>query len=419
MPGRVILAYVTTIPATQWAFLRGQNRYLLERGFEIHAISSPGADLDNLAERDHVVTHPVAIARTISPIQDCVTLWRLFRVFRKIQPHIAHVSTPKAALLGSVAAYAAGVPIRIFCFRGSITEPASGVRRKVYRWAERLTARFCNHTICVSDSLLRFARSESILTSTEGMVPANGMSNGIDVQTFTPDAGDAAWRRSLPGALAALAHDSSAVVIGYVGRLARDKGIEELAAAWTNIRAEFVNAHLLLVGPWEKENPVSAEVRSTFEADGRVHLTGSVTSVAPLYRVMSLFVFPSWGSEGFPNAPMEAAAMGLPVVATRVVGCVDAVEHGATGLLVPPRDGRALANAMRVYLNSAELQREHGQAGRGRVVKDFRPEAIWEALYQEYVRLLRQRGLAVGMDTRRVDTDNRLSPGREPVMTGK
>ena len=394
MPGRVILAYVTTIPATQHHFLRGQNRYLLERGFEIHAISSPGADLDNLAERDHVVPHPVPIARTISPIQDCVTLWRLFRVFRKIQPHIAHVSTSKAALLGSVAAYAAGVPIRIFCMRGSITESASGVRRKVYRWVERLTARFCNHTICVSDSLLRFARSESILTSTGGMVPAHGMSNGIDVQTFTPDAGGAAWRRSLPGSLAALAHDSSAVVIGYVGRLGRDKGIEDLAAAWTNIRAEFVNAHLLLVGPWEKENPVSAEVRSIFEADGRVHLTGNVTSVEPLYRVMSLFVFPSW-REGFPNAPMEAAAMGLPVVATRVVGCVDAVENGTTGLLVPPRDGRALANAMRVYLNSAELRREHGQAGRGRVLRDFRQEGIWEALYQEYVWLLRQRGLAL------------------------
>jgi glycosyltransferase involved in cell wall biosynthesis len=300
--------------------------------------------------------------------------------------------------------------------RGSVTEPASGVRRKVYRWVERLNARLCNHTICVSDSLLRFARSESILTSTEGMVPANGMSNGIDVQTFTPDAGDAAWRRSLPGSLAALAHDSSAVVIGYVGRLTRDKGIEELAAAWTNIRAEFANAHLLLVGPWE--DPVSAEVRSIFEADRRVHLTGSVTSVAPLYRLMSLFVFPSW-REGFPNAPMEAAAMGLPVVATRVVGCVDAVENGTTGLLVPPRDGRALANAMRVYLKSAELRREHGQAGRGRVLRDFRREAIWEALYQEYVRLLRQSGLTVGIDTRRVDTDPRLSPSREPVMTGK
>jgi glycosyltransferase involved in cell wall biosynthesis len=382
-------------------FLRGQNRYLLERGFVIHAISSPGADLDNLAERDDVVPHPVPIARTISPIQDVVTLWRLFRVFRKIRPHIAHVSTPKAALLGSVAAYAARVPIRIFCFRGSITEPASGMRRRVYRWVERLTARLCTHTICVSESLLRFARSESILSSTGGMVPASGMSNGIDVQTFSPDAGDAAWIRSLPGSLAALACDSNAVVIGYVGRLARDKGIEELAAAWTSVRAEFANAHLLLVGPWEKEDPVSAEARSIFEANDRVHLTGLVESVAPLYRLMSLFVFPSWGSEGFPNAPIEAAAMRLPVIATRVVGCVDAVENGTTGLLVPPRDGRALANAMRVYLSSAQLRREHGQAGRGRVLRHFRQEGIWDALYQEYVWLLRQQGLALSTPSSR------------------
>jgi glycosyltransferase involved in cell wall biosynthesis len=394
MSGRIRLAYVTTIPAAQWFFLRGQNGYLRKRGFDIHAISSPGADLDNLAERDHVVSHPLPIARTIAPIQDFVTLCRLFLTFRKIRPHIAHVSTPKAALLGSIAAYAARVPIRIFCFRGSITEPASDMRRKVYRWVERLTARLCTHTICVSESLLRFARSESILTSTDGMVPASGMSNGIDVQKFTPDGDDAAWRRSLPESISALARDSNAVVIGYVGRLARDKGIEELAAAWTSIRAEFVNVHLLLVGPWEKENPVSAEARAIFEGDDRVHLTGLVEGVAPLYRLMSLFVFPSWGSEGFPNAPMEAAAMRLPVIATRVVGCVDAVEHETTGLLVPPRDGRALANAMRVYLNRPELRREHGQAGRRRVLRDFRQEAIWEALYREYVSLLRQRGFA-------------------------
>ena len=398
----MILAYVTTIPATQWFFLRGQNRYLRERGFDIHAISSPGPSLDKLAERDHVVPHPVPIARAISPMQDFVTLWRLFRVFRTIRPHIAHVSTPKAALLGSVAAYAARVPVRIFCFRGSITEPASGIRRKMYRWVERLTARLCNHTICVSDSLLQFARSESILSSTGGMVPANGMSNGIDAERFAPDAGDAAWLQSLPGSLAALARDSNAVVIGYVGRLARDKGIDELAAAWTSIRAEFVNAHLLLVGPWEKESPVSAQTRAIFDADDRVHMTGLVDGAAPFYRLMSLVVFPSWGSEGFPNAPMEAAAMRLPVVATRVVGCVDAVEHGATGLLVPPRDERALGDAIRAYLRSGQLRLQHGQAGRARVLRDFRQEPIWDALYSEYVRLLQQAGLEVSTEPNKV-----------------
>ena len=389
------LAYVTAVPQTQWEFLRGQNEYLRARGFEIHAIASPGPWLPKLAARDGVRTYPVPISRRVAPLEDAVTLLRLFRVLRRIAPDIVHVSTPKAALLAGLAAWAARVPVRVFLDRGSLTEGTSGLKRTVLRAIERLTAALCHRTICVSPSQLAFLRAEGILGPDEGVVMANGMSNGVDTTRFRP------WETAehpgpppdLAPALAGAARAPGATIVGFVGRLGRDKGIEQLARAWQRIRDDFPRAHLLLVGAWEQDRRVPAAWRDALDRDPRVHQTGRVDDVVPYYRLMSVCVFPSY-REGFPNVPMEAAAMGLPVVATQVVGCVDAVVDGETGTLVPPRDAATLAVAMARYLRDPELGRRHGTAGRARVLRDFPQEPIWEALAAEYRRLLYARGRA-------------------------
>ena len=221
---------------------------------------------------------------------------------------------------------------------------------------------------------------------------ANGMSNGIDPKRFDPDTVEPICLLSLKPEVPTLS--DSRTVVGFVGRLAKDKGIEEIFRAWTLLRDEFPDALLLLVGPWEEENKVSTAVRQGLESDPRVFLPGKVTDVAPFYKAMDFLVFPSH-REGFPNAPMEAACMGLPVIATSVIGCVDAVVNYETGMLVPPRNVELLAKAIRRYLQDPELRRKHGQAGRTRVLRDFRPEAIWEALYHEYIRLLHVKGLPI------------------------
>ncbi|HEX5829567.1 MAG TPA: glycosyltransferase, partial [Gemmatimonadaceae bacterium] len=223
---------------------------------------------------------------------------------------------------------------------------------------------------------LAFARTEGI-AGDSAIVLGAGMSNGVDATRFAPTD--------------APSESDGAPVIGFVGRLARDKGVEELACAWHALREEFPSARLLLVGAWEPEDPVDPRWRAALETDERVTLAGVVDDVVSYYRRMSVLAFPSHGSEGFPNAPMEAAAVGLPVVATRVVGCVDAVLDGVTGTLVPPRDATALAAALRVYLHDPMLGRRHGAAGRERVCREFQPEAIWTALHREYLRLLREQ----------------------------
>jgi glycosyltransferase involved in cell wall biosynthesis len=386
------LAYITTVPTTQWAFLRGQNRFMAEQGYELHAISSPGPLLAKLAERDGVVTHAVPISRRISPLRDCVALWKLYRLLGRLKPDIVHVSTPKAALLGALAGWAARIPVRVFLVRGLTSENSRGVWRLAFRSLERLTARLCHISIFVSPSLLRFAREARIVRDGEGVVIGSGMSNGLDAARFGVPAASTDGRcEGVERARARLGDGN--FVIGFVGRLAEDKGIVDLVRSWEALRQEHPDSRLLLVGPWETEGAVPSVWRQRLEGDERVCITGMVEDVVPYYRIMSVFVFPSHGTEGFPNAPMEAAAAGLPVIATRVVGCVDAVLHGVTGTLVPPRDSAAIAAAIRSYISDPLLRDRHAAAGRARALQQFRQEVIWSGLADAYEQLLRTKGL--------------------------
>jgi glycosyltransferase involved in cell wall biosynthesis len=384
------LLHVTTVPVVQWNLLRGQNQFMAEHGFEVHAASSPGPFLDKLAARDPVQVHAVPITRRITPLQDLVSLVRLYRLFRRLRPEIVHLSTPKASLLGAIAAAAARMPVRIYHIRGLSSESERGLKRVVFQWLEWFTARFCHWSLSNAFSLLDYAHAEGILRPSEGEVLLKGMANGIDCRRFDPERIAPVTLPPLPANETTVANP---VVLGYVGRITRDKGIEELAVAWRQIRSEFPHTQLLLVGPFEAECAVSEPIRAELEADPRVVFAGHQEDVVPYYRAMNIFAFPSHGTEGFPNAPMEAAAMRLPVIATRVSGSVDAVLDGSTGAIIPPRDAPALTVALRTYLQNPKLAAAHGRAGRQWVQQHFQPERIWMALLAEYERLLHERGL--------------------------
>jgi len=184
---------------------------------------------------------------------------------------------------------------------------------------------------------------------------------------------------------------------GFVGRIVRDKGIEELANAWCSIRKDFSDAHLILVGKIEPGDPVSKEALAFLEKDERVHFTGFCQEVAPYYGAMDAFVLPSH-REGFPVTPLEASAMGLPVIASNIRGCADAVVDGQTGILVAPGSSSELEHAMRAILNDREMAERLGGNGRKFVLKNFQPKPIWQGLAEEYKMLLkshpsRQTGL--------------------------
>jgi glycosyltransferase involved in cell wall biosynthesis len=244
--------------------------------------------------------------------------------------------------------------------------------------------------LCVSHSIRQIAVEEGLCPAEKIKVLASGSGQGVDADNrFNPTRWDEREKRELRSRLAI---PEEALVVGFVGRIVRDKGITELAEAWRRLREDYPQAHLLLVGDYEEQDPVPDDVRKMLDNDPRVHITGWLTEAAPYYSIMHLLVLPSY-REGFPNTPLEAAAMELPVVATDIPGCRDAVENGRTALLVSPRDARALEDAIRRYLDAPLLRQQHGKAGRERVLRLFRQEILWQALYEEYMLWLRRKNV--------------------------
>ncbi|MCX7806722.1 MAG: glycosyltransferase family 4 protein, partial [Planctomycetota bacterium] len=389
---RAILLHLVASPLTAWAFMEGQLEFMRRAGFRVVLAASPGEMLEEVGRREGVEVFATPIEREPSPGRDSASLVRLWRLFRRIRPHMVHAGTPKAGLLGMLAARLAGVPVRIFSLHGLRSEGLTGTTKgRIVAAGERLSCRLAHRVVCVSESLKRRAEEIRIAPSSRMTVPGAGNANGVNAGRFT--------RTPEVEARASILRDRLGLppgvpTIGFVGRLVRDKGIVELAAAFNIIRDEFPEARLLLVGRYEEGDPVPEAVREKLASDPSVLHAGFVKDAPAAYALMDVLVLPTY-REGFPTAPLEAAAMELPVVATRVTGCVDAVVDGVTGTLVPPRDAGALAGAIRMYLRDPELRRRHGRAGRERVLREFRPERIWRALLAEYVSLLEEKGIPV------------------------
>jgi glycosyltransferase involved in cell wall biosynthesis len=375
------LVHVTTVPDALF-FLRGQIEYMKRRGYEITVISSPGEALDRFAQEESVGARGVSMTRRITLVSDLLALARLVRIFRVVRPDIVHAHTPKGGLLGIAAAYLARVPIRIYHLRGLPRVTSRGLRRLVLGVTERTACSLATTVVCVSHSLRRLVIAEGLVQTDHIRVIGSGSGNGVDAaRKFSPERFPADARKLTRSVLGL---SEGAVVFIFVGRIVRDKGIHELADAWERVRQAVPEARLVIVGTGEPQDPVSDAVLARLENDPTVSIEGFVEDASPLYAATDVVVLPTY-REGFPNVALEAAAMELPIVATRVVGCVDAVLDGITGTLVPAKDADALAEAMIRYARNPELRQRHGVAGRLRILREFVPEHLWaemDALYR-------------------------------------
>jgi len=386
----VILTYVAAIPGSL-GFLAGQPAYMRRRGLEVHAVSSPGEQLRGFCERQGCTSHVVRISRSITPLRDLVSVFRLWRTFRRMRPHIVEAHMSKAGLLGTLAAWLARVPVRIYCNHGVSFSSARGWRKTVLRTGEWLSCALASQVHCVSPSVRALIVNSGCCPGNKIRVLAKG-SCGVDAEVrFNP----ARLKKHAQNQVRSLHGIPPDVpVVGFVGRLARLKGVEYLVSAWRTLRQRFSSLRLLVVGGPDARDPIARETEEYLYSDPRVHLAGLAADTVPYYAAMDVLVLPSF-HEGLPISVLEGSAMCLPVVASEIAGNTDAVLDGETGTLVPVRDSAALAEAIATYLRDPQLRRKHGEAGRQRVLRDFRPEAIWEATYRHYVRLLQDRGLPV------------------------
>ena len=385
------IMHVTTVPSTLLAFLPGQIGYMKRRGFTVSAVSSPGEELDHFSLEESVDVQGIVMPRSITPLHDIAALGSLVWYLRVRQPAIIHAHTPKAGLLGMMAGALAGTPVRVYHLAGLPMMTAEGPKRALLKGCEMLACRLAHRVIAESPSLLETAIDEGICDAAKIGVIVNGSVNGVDAAgRFNPTTKSPLVRRQVRTRFGI---PQDARVVGFVGRIVTDKGIVELAHAWRTLRAACSDAHLLLVGPVEKQDH-APEAEAMLRPDPRVHFAGMDWDTPPLYTAMDVFVLPTY-REGLGTVSLEAAAMGLPVVATRVTGCVDAVQDGITGTLVPAKNVPALALAIETYLKDPSLRERHGRAGRRRMLREFKPETIWESLYVEYCRLLRTRHLPI------------------------
>jgi len=374
------LLHVTTVPQTL-AFLRGQVAYMKSRGFDVAAVSSPGPQLEAFGRSEGIDVHPVEMPRRITPFGDLGALFRLWRLLRKLRPDVVHGHTPKGGLLAMIAAALAGIPVRLYTLHGLPLETATGLKRTILSWTERVSCALARRVYAVSGSLRRRAAAAGLCKAEKISVLGAGTVNGVDAEKRFAPARECSYEAA--GARREFSIPAEVRVIGFVGRVVRDKGVEDLVEAWKELRDEFPDLHLLLVGPFEPQDPISWEAECLLRHDPRVRVAGHVESMRAMYSLMDVVALPTY-REGFPQVPLEAAAMERPVVASCVTGCVDAVVDGETGTLVPPRDPHALAEALRAYLRDPGLRRRHGQAARARVLRDYRPENLWLLTHWEY-----------------------------------
>ena len=362
------IALLATVPSTLAVFYRPLIEALLEAGLDLTLIASPGPELDQFEQSGRIRVRRVKLVRGIAPWSDLAAVAALTRLFRAERFQLIHTHTPKAGLVGMIAGRLAGVPHRIHTLHGLPLETACGWRRCILAATERTTSALADVVFVVSDSLRQRVIDLRLCQPDKMTILGHGSACGVDLQRFQRSttveqaAGDIRRRLNIaPGT----------VVIGYVGWMVADKGVAELVEAFGHLASRRSNLHLLLLGPeGGKRDPLPAAVLDTIAQHPRITYVGNVTDPVPYYAATDVCVLPT-RREGFPYALLEAAAMGVPTIATRATGCVDAVVDRQTGLLVPLGDRDALGEAMGLLAEDEPLRRRLGAAGRKRAAELF------------------------------------------------
>lgn len=373
---RCRLLIATTVPETLLHILQDQPRFLSQH-LDVALVTSPGPEFKSLAQ-EGVPLYGVAMQRGIHLFQDLVAVWRMVILLLKLRPDVVHSYTPKAGLICMLAAWLCRVPVRVHTFTGLIWPTAQGWRRKLLMVVDRVLCACATHVVPEGLGVQRDLEIGRITDKPLKPI-GNGNIAGVDIEHFSPVAEGLAQASANLRMRCGIRDDEFVYV--YVGRLNRDKGLDELIFAFDGLPE---NCRLLIVGDVDKTAPLKSETMHKLQTHPRVHWLGFQHDIRPALMVSDVLVLPSY-REGFPNVVLQAGAMALPVIATDISGCNEVIEPGLNGWLVPPRDALALAHAMRTACETKpEVLRVMGLSARARVIERFERNVHWKRMLAFY-----------------------------------
>ncbi len=408
------LIRTATVASSLDILLKGQLHFLNQH-FDVIAISGHDDHLDIVRNREGVETIDVKIERQISPTKDLISLIKLYIAFKNEKPQIVHSITPKAGLLSMIAAYFAGVPVRIHTFTGLIFPSKTGILKELLIFLDKVLCRFATDIypegLGVKNDLIAFKITKKPLK-----IIANGNVNGIDVDFFNGNINDNGndngndnindnSNDNINGndnsndnsndndnindnindnLKKELNINEKDFVFIFVGRLVKDKGINELVNVFMKINSENPNTKLLLVGPFEQDiDPVLPEIFTIINTHKSIIAVGHQSDVRPYFSIANCLVFASY-REGFPNVVMQAGAMNLPSIVTDINGCNEIIVDGQNGLIIEPKNENSLYNAMQLVLLDLDLIHKMKSKSRDMIVTRYDKNVVWSALLEEY-----------------------------------
>lgn len=374
------LIRITTVPISLEKLLEGQLSFM-STYFEVIAISSDRLHLDRIGIKEDVDTFHLELSRKITPLKDLTAVWKLFNFLRKEKPLIVHTHTPKAGIVGMMAAFFSGVPIRMHTVAGLPLLETKSLKRIVLNLVERLTYKFATNVYPNSNGLLIIILSEKFTKPSKLKVLGNGSSNGIDLDYYTKNQFS---EKDIVAKRTDLNIPLEDFVFVFVGRIVTDKGINELVAAFEQIQRIYSNTSLLLVGPFEDDlDPVSEKTSKQITTNPKIITTGYQDDVREFYALSDALVFPSY-REGFPNVVLQAGAMELPSIVSDINGCNEIIFDNENGIIIPVKDENKLFEAMEKIMTNKKLYEKMKSNARAMTASRYDQKEMWQELLKEY-----------------------------------
>ena len=376
------ICVITTVSITLREFLLEQLVYLSQNGFDVTVV----CEYDPILVRDcppELKYIPVHMTRKIGWWSTFVGWWELYRLFKREKFRMIQYSTPKASLISSLAGFVAGIPIRLYCQWGIYYVGSGSLMRKVFKSVEKLTCFFSTDIAPDSNGNLEFAISEGLYPRKKGSVIYNGSANGVNLKKFDV-AKKMIWRNRIK---AELNLNESSFVYGFVGRITKDKGINELINVFQRLAQNDSGIFLILVGMEEEEHRLNPLVVEVIHNHPQIRALGWKANVAEYIAVMDVILLPSY-REGFGIVAIEAQAMGVPIITTDIPGPRDAIINGKTGILIPPANEKSLISAIHKLENNRDLLKSMGDKGILFVRENFEQGVFWEKVLEHRMSLL-------------------------------